>query len=56
MILLEGLGAYGALKGTKMNGKILGISFVTIVVAVVFYFAGVKFPGIGQKALGAIGQ
>lgn len=56
MIVLEGLGAIGAMKGMKMNGKIFGISILTIILVVVAYLAGSKFPSLGNKALGVIGQ
>jgi hypothetical protein len=56
LIVLEAIAAAGTLKGFKMHKTILGVSVVTIVVAIVFYLVGVKFPTYGQKALGAIGQ
>jgi hypothetical protein len=38
-----------------MNGKIFGVSFTVILVAVIFYLVGVKFPSIGQSALSKVG-
>lgn len=56
MIVLETIGAYGALRGSKMGGKLFGISIMTIILVFVAYLVGVKFAGPGQKLLGLVGQ